>query len=118
MYDPASRRTLTHRTTRDKSQQIARLAHFHAYNTRMLQSRLQWMYPIQVAKLLLTTVTSKDERIRWKQDKCLRVYIHLGLKYNAAASMDCGLEASSRYPTHDSFAALVDRLTALTNYAQ
>lgn len=86
------------------------------YNTWIQISRLQRIYQPHCLKLLMSAHLYRQEQGDATQPNVIIVMSQRGGGQHCLASMDSDLEAFSRNPTDDSFAALASQLTTFTKY--
>ena len=114
--------------TRDESQRIAGQAYSRAYNTPFKSSRLQGIpvghtvpfHSSATLRLTLRTAThcSTQVMIRTRpKTRLFQIQSRSRLHFVDLSSEASGLEAFSRYPTHDSFSAMPGRATEFTSHA-
>lgn len=113
--------------TRDESQRIAGQAYSRAYNTPFKSSRLQGIPAGHTVPFHSSATTrpasgpDRDSHPSHDPDCPKTVYRQIQsrsrLHFVDLSSGASGLEAFSRYPTHDSFSALPGRATEFTSHA-
>jgi hypothetical protein len=112
--------------TRDESQQIAVQDYSRAYNTPFNSSRLQGISVCHYNRChsSATHTRSSIQHMHCQQkiwSKAASSYSknssHSRLNISSIFSQASGLEAFSRYPTHDSFSAMPCRATEFTSHA-